>query len=175
MDTFKDKQQLEEHVRARATRPGSCGSGVRDSDRRAACRLGLVGARPAPTSCASARTATTSRSAAAARSCRCSRAATRRSSVHWVVFTRRRATRGEEARESAARFLGGARRRATSGSSSFRDGLLPLRGRRRQGRTSRRSKASVAPDLVFTHYGARPAPGPPARLASSPGTPSATT
>ena len=70
--------------------------------------------------------------------------------VHWVVFSAD-GPREEEARLSAQRFLVGARR-STIHVHRFRDGFLPYTGA--QVKEAFEELKGVAPDLVFTHYGA---------------------
>ena len=73
----------------------------------------------------------------------------RRLSVHWVVFSGT-PIRAREARASATRFLRGASRREVQ-VLDFRDGFLPYQGSALK-ETFEVLKASVVPDLVFTHW-----------------------
>jgi LmbE family N-acetylglucosaminyl deacetylase len=69
--------------------------------------------------------------------------------VTWVVFSAA-GVRADEARRSAAIFLAGAPRRQVV-IHDFRDGFLPHSGARIK-ETFEELKATVSPDLIFTHY-----------------------
>ena len=99
--------------------------------------------------CAWARTATTSRSAAAARSSGCSRRF-RHAHVRWVVLGAA-GPRGAEAVASADKFLANARTKEVV-VKEFRDGFFPLCRRARSRSSSRSSSTVCAPDLILTHY-----------------------
>ena len=112
---------------------------------------GLARRRPDAHRCrssVSAPTATTSRSAAAARCCGCSPSARARRSTGWC--SRPNDDREAEARASAADFLADAGSSTTSIVHRFRESYFPFVGDRDQGRL-RSAEARSRPTSCFTH------------------------
>ena len=148
MDTIKDKQRLDALAESgRAPWRNVDPSGARTSLSARALRSPATPRPLAPRPRCSARTPTTSRSAAGRR---CSRSRVRVPSVEvtWVVLGAT-GEREREARASADAFLAGAAR-AEVVVHGFRDGFLPYVGGEVKD-VFEELKARVEPDLIFTH------------------------
>ncbi len=93
--------------------------------------------------------------------------------VTWVVFSGSdaRAARPGRARPSLLRGV----EHQEVVIKQFRDGFFPSRIGEIKDELRGSSSARSSPDLILTHWRRGPAPGPPARSPSSPGTRSATT
>ena len=126
----------------------SCRSPRRRSFRDAGGVAGRAGRRRCA-SCAWARTATTSRSAAAARCCACWPSARARRCTGWP--SRRPPSASARRVPAPASFLAGADRARSSVTDVPRQ-LLPVPGRRGQGLLRGRPRRDVRPDVILTHH-----------------------
>ena len=159
MDTFKDKQQLEDAVRARATRRGRSGSRVTPRSMHRA--LARRARRPAAAGAVPRRPLRRHRDRLRRDGPAPGRASIPALRVHWVVLSGARAARARRRGDSAAALPRRAPSRPTSCVERFRDGFFPYE-RRPRSRTRFEALKARGRRPTCPHPPPRgPPPGPP--------------